>query len=653
MENDARAAQQAMSQTSDGGARLRLVLEETGLATWETDFDLRESIWSPNHFRLFGYPVDPTGRATLGMWSSRLHPEDRERVVVELNRAKRERQPYRSEYRIIRADTRDVVWLESRGRFLYDAAGHAARLVGVCLETTARKQAEESLVRRETQLDLATRIVGIGVFDHDHIEDRLYWSDQLRRIHDAPPHLTPHIRALDAQVHPEDRERLYAAVRAAHDPAGDGKFAIEYRILRSDGEVRWIVGRSQTLFAGEGAERRPVRTVGAELDVTDRRRDEDRLRASEDALRKADQRKDEFLATLAHELRNPLAPIRMAAELLTLPALSAEQLSWSRQVICRQVEHMARLLDDLLDVARITRGKLQLRLQRVDLGAVVDTAVEAARPLLAARKHGLTVELPPELPTFDADPVRLAQVLSNLLTNAAKYTDSPGRISLTARVENEVLRISVKDNGIGVSPAALANIFKMFSQVQDSHARTEGGLGIGLALVKGLIDLHGGTIEVFSEGAGRGSEFVVTLPCRTSDATRPTDRAAADESPSAIVSHRILVADDNQDAANTLALMLRLAGHDVRTAHSGRAALTLAHEFEPDFVLLDIGMPDLDGYEVASRLRSTDRGKQLRLIALTGWGQDEDKRRARAAGFDHHLTKPVNPHRLDALLAQP
>ncbi|RPI59484.1 MAG: response regulator, partial [Lysobacterales bacterium] len=212
--------------------------------------------------------------------------------------------------------------------------------------------------------------------------------------------------------------------------------------------------------------------------------------------------------------------------------------------------------------------------------------------------------------------------------------------------------IAVKDNGIGLSPPALADVFTMFSQVHDVHARTEGGLGIGLALVQGLVELHGGTIEVFSEGAGRGSEFIVTLPCRTPDTTQPAEGAAPDEGSSTTICRKILVADDNQDAANTLALLLRLAGHDVRTAHGGQAALTLADEFEPEFALLDIGMPDLDGYEVARRLRLTDRGKDLRLVALTGWGQDEDKRRARDAGFDHHLTKPVDPHRLDALLTE-
>jgi PAS domain S-box-containing protein len=637
-------------QPHDSDARLRLAVEEAGLATWDSDLATGESNWSANHFTLHGYPVDPAGRATLAMWFARLHPEDRERVQAELDRASNERTLFRCEHRILRADTGEVAWIEPRGRFLYDAAGHAIRLVGVSLDITARKQAEENLVRRETQLELATRIVGIGVFDHDHATNRLYWSDLFRKIHDAPPEVEPHLLALDAQIHPDDREALYAAVRAAHDPAGDGTFNAEYRIRRRDGEVRWIVGRAQTLFDGEGADRRPVRTVGAELDVTDRRLAEARLRDSEEALRKADQRKDEFLATLAHELRNPLAPIRSAAELLTLPNLADEQLKWSRQVIYRQVEHMARLLDDLLDVARITRGKLQLRQQPVDLGTIVDTAVEAARPLITTRRHGLTVELPPELPTFDADPVRLAQVLSNLLTNAAKYTDPPGRIVLKAQVEDAVLRISVKDNGIGISPEALADIFKMFSQVQNVDGRTESGLGIGLALVKGLVELHGGTIEVFSEGAGKGSEFVVTVPCHASSVTSATV-APARNADDVMLHRKILIADDNEDAASTLGMLLRLAGHEVRTAHGGQAALTVARSFEPDIALLDIGMPDLNGYEVARQLRRTDSGKHVRLIALTGWGQDEDKRRAQEAGFDHHLTKPVDPHRLDELLS--
>jgi PAS domain S-box-containing protein len=766
---DARRPDTATPSSRNGDDVLRLTFEEAGLATWDTDFRTRRSLWSPNHFRMFGYPVEPAGHATFEMWSSRLHPEDRPRVLAELRAARRNHAFYRSEYRIVRADTGEVVWVDSRGRFLYDSTGRGTRLVGICIDITARKQTEERLARREVQLDLATRMVGIGVFDHDHRTDRTWWSDRFRAIHDMPPDITPDIALLDAQLHPDDHEPLLAAVRAAHDPAGDGKFDFEYRIVRSNGDVRWIVARAQTIFEGEGKDRRPVRTVGAELDVTDRRLTETRLRESEqrfrtmadgspvviwaidatgniefvnkaffeffgitpqqtkvanlrslihpddepayvaafeaavpiraplrartrvraaggvwrwietyatprigpdgqflgyvgvspdvtllveaqETLREAAERKDEFLATLAHELRNPLAPIRTAAEMLTNADLTAEQVQWSRQVIHRQVEHMARLLDDLLDVARITRRKLELRKQRIDLGAVVDTAVEAARPLITARKHGLSIDLAPDLPTVEADPVRLAQVLSNLLTNAAKYTDPPGRIQLTARVEGGAVSISVKDNGIGLSHSMRGQIFEIFSQGEE-RGRAEGGLGIGLALVKGLVDLHGGTIEVFSDGPGCGSEFVVKLPCGAEGAAS-TAQPPAEESGTPTVTRRILVVDDNEDAANTLALLLRLAGHDVNTAHGGQAALTLAEALHPEFVLLDIGMPDLDGYEVARRLRATDWGKSLRLIALTGWGQDDDKRRALAAGFDHHLTKPVDPRELDSLLSQ-
>jgi CheY-like chemotaxis protein/two-component sensor histidine kinase len=314
---------------------------------------------------------------------------------------------------------------------------------------------------------------------------------------------------------------------------------------------------------------------------------------------------------------------------------------------------MARLLDDLLDVARITRGKLELRKERVDLGTIVDAAIESARPLITARKHGLTVDLSPDLPALNADPVRLAQVLSNLLTNAAKYTDPPGRITLTARVlDDHTLCISVKDNGIGLSPAALAHIFQMFSQVEDAYSRSEGGLGIGLALVKGLVTLHGGSIEALSEGPGCGSEFVITLPIdrglrADEEEARPMSAATAKPR-----QRRILVADDNQDAADSLAILLQAAGHDVRTAHGGETALSVASAFQPAIALLDIGMPDLDGYEVAKRIRSTPWGRNMHLIAITGWGQDEDKRRAQGAGFDFHLTKPIELHQLERLLEE-
>ncbi len=385
-----------------------------------------------------------------------------------------------------------------------------------------------------------------------------------------------------------------------------------------------------------------VRWLGMNTDIT-------RQQAAEAALRAADRRKDEFLAILAHELRNPLAPIRTAAQILASPRLEPRQLAWVQEVLTRQVGHMGRLLDDLLDVARITQGKLQLRKESVQLASIVDAAIEAAQPLIEARNHELRVTLPPDTPSlsFQADPLRLSQVLSNLLTNAAKYTDPGGHISLAATVEDGALCLTVTDDGIGIPAQSLQEIFGMFAQAEGAASRSEGGLGIGLAIAKGLVELHGGTVEARSEGIARGSTFVVRLPLAESG---PAAVIAPARSAAASAARRVLVVDDNRDAADSLAMLLSLAGHDVRVAHGGRAALALAEAFRPDVVLLDIGMPDLDGYAVARALRWEPWGANICLVALTGWGQEEDRRQARAAGFDAHLTKPVDPGALEEYL---
>jgi CheY-like chemotaxis protein len=309
---------------------------------------------------------------------------------------------------------------------------------------------------------------------------------------------------------------------------------------------------------------------------------------------------------------------------------------------------MALLLDDLLDVARITQGKLELKKQQLALNSVVDSAVEAARPLLDRKRHRFTVTLPSEPITLDADPLRLSQVLSNLLMNAAKYTDAGGQISLSARADGGRLCLSIKDNGIGIPAESLDGIFAMFSQIESAAARSEGGLGIGLALVNGLVELHGGTVEAKSEGAGHGSEFTVRLPIVSSGsvATPLPDTTGA-----AGIGRRILVADDNQDAADSLAMILEMGGHEVRVARDGRAALSLAQTFRPDTALLDIGMPQLNGYEVAQALRREPWGAGITLIALTGWGQESDRQKAIDAGFDRHLTKPIDPDALESHLS--
>ena len=404
---------------------------------------------------------------------------------------------------------------------------------------------------------------------------------------------------------------------------------------------------------------RPLRTVTLlrtiEVALRSRRRQyqvRDLLeaqRAREAALREADRRKDTFLAILSHELRNPLAPIRNAAELLGSETLTRQQLQWAQSVIRRQTANMTGLLDDLLDLARITHSKLTLRKQACSLRSVVDAAVETARPMLDEKRHRLILQVAETAPAFLADPLRLAQAISNLLTNAAKYTDAHGTIELSARVEQGTLVISVRDNGIGIAREQLGELFHMFAQVSSGN-RSEGGLGIGLALVKGVIELHGGTVEASSAGPGQGSEFSIRLPLVPAAREHPAAEGAA--RPATDNRLRMLVADDNSDAADSLALLLSLDGYEVRTAYTGRDAVSLAQSFHPDVALLDLGMPEMDGYAAGSAIKRQRGGTDICLIALSGRGQQEDKLRSREAGFAMHLTKPVDPGRLRHLLVR-
>ncbi|HTM56835.1 MAG TPA: ATP-binding protein [Candidatus Udaeobacter sp.] len=368
-----------------------------------------------------------------------------------------------------------------------------------------------------------------------------------------------------------------------------------------------------------------------------------------ESLKEADRRKDEFLAMLAHELRNPLAPIRNAAQVFRAKAPPIPELLWSTEVIDRQVHQMTRLIDDLLDVSRITRGTIALRRKSVDVASVVNTAVESARALIEKWGHHFTVVIPPEPIHVDADADRLAQVLLNLLNNAAKYTDHGGRISLTVEAPNGQVVIRVRDTGIGIPAEMLSRIFDMFTQVDHSLERSEGGLGLGLTLVQRLVEMHGGSVVARSEGRGKGSEFMITLPlAREVAAGRPAG-AAGDAEPTP-PPRRILVVDDNRDAADSLGLLLRIMGNEVQMAHDGLEAVGAAAAFRPDVVLLDIGLPKLNGYEVARRIREQEGGEKRILIAVTGWGQDDDRQRSRDSGFDHHMTKPVELAALTRLL---
>jgi PAS domain S-box-containing protein len=383
-------------------------------------------------------------------------------------------------------------------------------------------------------------------------------------------------------------------------------------------------------------------------DITERKRLEEQLRQRVSELADADRRKDEFLATLAHELRNPLAPISHALAIMNMVGHDGELFERGRQIIERQQQQLVRLVDDLLDMARITRGKIELRRERVALAAIIESAVESSRPFIESFGHKLEVAVPDEPVWLDADPVRLSQVVANLLNNSAKYTPEHGVIRLTGERHDSEAVFRVADNGIGIPPEMLPRIYDAFTQVDTALERAHGGLGIGLTLVKTLVELHGGAVEAHSAGPGSGSEFVVRLPLAAQQHAEP--RATDGESAPAIA-RRVLVVDDNKDVAETLSMLLRLLGHEIQTAYDGPTAINVARESRPHVVLLDVGLPEMNGYEVARRLRAEPELAGTLLVALTGWGQEEDRQRSREAGFDFHLTKPASLDDLEGVLA--
>ena len=409
-------------------------------------------------------------------------------------------------------------------------------------------------------------------------------------------------------------------------------------------------------LTGEVDERRKAELLLSELNATLDRRVTERtqaLHASEAKLRDASRRKDEFLATLAHELRNPLAPVRSAVQVLRLQGITSPETKWASEMIDRQVQAMSRLIDDLMDVSRISEGKIELRCETVDMARILRDAVETSRSLIDELGHKLTISLPDDALWIYADPIRMAQVFMNLLNNAAKYMDEGGAIDVGVRVEEQVVEIVIKDTGIGIAPERLENVFAMFSQVETALSRSRGGLGIGLTLTRRLVEMHGGSIVAHSKGLGHGSQFVVRLPLVKPAAAAPEDPvtlAAPPTRPVDACGLRILVADDNQDAAGALTMLLEIMDHSVRQVHDGAAAVEAAAAFDPQLILLDIGMPKLNGYAVCAEIRNSPGGADKTIVAITGWGQPEDRRMSQEAGFDGHLIKPVDPKELDELI---
>jgi PAS domain S-box-containing protein len=548
-------------------------------------------------------------------------------------------------------------WINAVYTPTFDAAGVPDGWVAVIIDVTEQKQLEDQLRQRAEEIEKLMDLVPMGVFiAHDPECHRITGNraayDMMRLPPGSnvsitpPPGETPPITALrDGKPMPPEELPVQYAARHAKDVRD-----VEVEHLYPDGSTRTLFGSASPLFDAQGKVRG---CVGSFLDITDRKQLEAELRQRVAQLADADRRKDEFLATLAHELRNPLAPITNAVALLRGSNGNAALTANARAMIERQLDQMTRLVDDLLDISRITNGKLQIRKEPVDVAEVIRSALEAVRPILESQRHTFTLALPSDPVFLDADPIRLAQVFANLLNNAAKYTDRGGHLWLRAEPTGGEVVVSVRDTGIGIAAEHLTHIFDMFSQVTPALERSQGGLGIGLALVRGLVELHGGKIEAHSGGPGKGSEFVVHLPL-----AHPVDELSSPAPTNGELSprgprRRILIVDDNRDAADSLATMLHMLGHEIDTAYDGLEAVQSAATLRPEVVVLDIGLPKMNGYEAARHLRAQPWGEDMLLIALTGWGQDEDKRRAAEAGFDHHVTKPVTVATLEGLLTGP
>jgi len=578
-----------------------------------------------------------------------VHPDDRETFRENVRRAlDSTTDTYASEYRVMDAHS-GTTWLLETGRVVRDADGRPVRLLGVAQDVTERKETLAKLQASRAFSRQVTDVVPAILYVYDLAERRNVWGN--REMIAGLGYSREQVDAmagsiLEQLLHEEDWPR-YLKHAATLMQLRDGEVAeFEYRIRRSDGSWCWLYSRDMVF--NRAADGDPRQIVGAAVDITARKEAEARLNQLTTELKLEHARKDQFLAMLAHELRNPLAPLRNVSHLLGRPASEDSPSARAGGVIERQVRTLARLVDDLLDVSRISNGKLILKKSPLDLAVVVREAVEISRPLLDSKGHELTLTMPPDgVLCVEGDATRLTQIVSNLLNNAAKYTQGSGFIAVFGEVELDKVVLRVMDNGSGIAPDLLPHIFDLYAQVDRSLEHSQGGLGIGLALVKSLVSLHGGEVDVQST-PGRGSTFTVRLP------RSPVRCLPAQESMQvgSVVRRRILVVDDNADAAETLSILLRLSGHEVRCELHPDAALAAVSAYRPDVCILDIGLPGMSGLELAARLRALPETKESLLIAVSGYGKPEDKAQAEAAGFEVHLTKPIDPARLLLLLSR-
>ncbi|MEO8680580.1 MAG: PAS domain S-box protein [Vicinamibacterales bacterium] len=523
-------------------------------------------------------------------------------------------------------------------RWLDDEASLVEQVAQRTLFAVDGARAAESLRENRDVLALAMGAGKMGAWSRDLELDTAWWSPELAEILGLPPGGPNEREAVAALMHPEDISALQAGMREALAQRTD--FVAEFRFRHAQsGEWRWMEMRAK---AGYNADGQATMFYGLGIDITERRQ-------TVEALQEADRRKDEFLATLAHELRNPLAPISSGLHILRYAGADSPAAARAREIMERQIGQMVRLVDDLLDVARITTGKVELRPETMDLTRAVRDAVEISRPLIGLGGQPFSVVLPPAPVYVHGDRTRLAQVFANLLNNSAKYSERGQQIAISVEQIGTEAVVSVRDAGVGIDTDTLPRVFDMFRQGEGANQRMHGGLGIGLFIVKRIVEMHAGTVEAHSDGPGQGSEFVIRIPL--ADGAVAAHSANGHSATPDTVPRRILVVDDNEDAAEALAAMLAIDGHETQLAYNGPQAFRTAEAFKPDVVFLDIGMPTLDGHETARRIRQEPWGKEIVLIALTGWGQPEDRTRSKEAGFNHHLVKPADPEMVAKLLS--
>ena len=678
---DVSQRRQAREALADSEERLRLALDAGRMGVWDWNVRTGSLKWSDSLEPLHGLAPGTFG-GTFEHFEQLIHPEDRGAVNASIRQALECVGEFYVEFRNVRQDG-GIHWIAGSGRAFPGDDGQPLRMIGIGLDVTLRKRAEQTarfladasaalsvLVDFDSTLQRVASLAVPSFADWASVD--VLEDSTLRRV--AVAHVDPAKVQLAHDLHrrfppdPTAPSGVWNILRTgqAEIVPEIGDELLEQSV--NDAELLGIM-RQLGLKSYIGV---PLTLRGKTLGVitfinaeSGHRYDHTDLAVAEDLasraaiaienaqlyreLRDADRRKDEFLATLAHELRNPLAPIRSGLQVLRLAGGGGEMVTETRLMMERQLSQMVRLVDDLLDVSRITRNRLELRKERVALATVINSALETSRPLIEQSNHTFSVTLAPAPVYLDADPVRLAQVFSNLLNNAAKYTVPGGLITLTAETHGAEAVVRVRDNGLGIPADALPRIFEMFSQVDRNMEHAQGGLGIGLTLVRRMTELHGGTVEVTSDGAGKGSEFTVRIPV-LNEATFSSSERISGPGEAAGTKRRILVVDDNRDAAESLGMMLGLLGNEVRTAADGLSAVEAAEQFRPDMILLDIGLPKLNGYDACRRIREQAWSGGIRIVALTGWGQDEDRQRSKAAGFDHHLVKPVELTDLQQLL---